>query len=69
MMKRILFVDDEANVLEGLRRMLYPLRSKWEMAFVTSGREALERMGQQDFDVLVTDIRPPRHAPMAGPPF
>lgn len=58
-MKRVLFVDDEPNVLDGLRRMLYPLRCKWEMVFVASGREALERMAEREFDVLVTDLRMP----------
>ena len=30
------------NVLEGLQRMLRPLRQEWEMEFVESGAEALE---------------------------
>jgi hypothetical protein len=34
MKKRILFVDDEVNVLQGLRRMLYPMRGEWDMTFV-----------------------------------
>ena len=40
-MKRILFVDDEKNILDGLRRLLYTTRDRWEMEFVTSGPEAL----------------------------
>ena len=39
--------------------MLRPWRSEWEMVFVTSAREALDRMDQQPFAVLVTDIRMP----------
>jgi putative nucleotidyltransferase with HDIG domain len=58
-MKRVLFVDDEPNVLDGLRRMLYPLRREWEMAFVQSGRDALSHLASSEFDVLVTDIRMP----------
>ena len=58
-MKRILFVDDEPNVLGGLRRMLYPLRDQWRMVFAGSGREALERLEESAFDVLVTDVRMP----------
>jgi putative nucleotidyltransferase with HDIG domain len=57
MMKRILFVDDEPNVLAGLRRMLHPLCAQWEMVFVGGGKEALERLGEFGFDVLVTDVR------------
>lgn len=57
--RRVLFVDDEPRVLDGLRRMLYPMRHEWEMAFATSGREALEILAQEPFDVIVTDMRMP----------
>jgi HD-like signal output (HDOD) protein/ActR/RegA family two-component response regulator len=59
MMKRILFVDDETNVLDGLRRMLYPLRDRWHMVFAGSGREALQRLEESPYDILVTDARMP----------
>ncbi|MGA3099558.1 MAG: response regulator [Bryobacteraceae bacterium] len=59
-MKRILFVDDEPNVLDGLRRMLYPLRDQWRMVFAGSGREALRRLEEAPFDILVTDARMPQ---------
>lgn len=58
-MKRVLFVDDEANVLDGLRRMLRPQRKDWEMVFVMGGREALEAAAACPFDVIVTDMRMP----------
>ncbi len=57
--KRILFVDDEPNVLQALRRMLRPLRKEWDMSFVDSGEEALKAMAQQPCDVIVSDIRMP----------
>ena len=41
MKKRILFVDDEVNVLQGLRRMLNTMRHEWDMVFVESGQEVL----------------------------
>jgi HD-like signal output (HDOD) protein len=58
--KRILFVDDEPKVLEGLKRMLYPFRRDWDMVFVASGQEALRLLDESDFDVLVTDVRMPQ---------
>ena len=58
-MKRILFVDDEPRVLDGLKRMLYPLRAEWQMAFVSSGHEALRSLSEAEYDVLVTDVRMP----------
>lgn len=59
MTKRILFVDDEPMVLSGLQRSLRSMREEWEMAFVTSGSDALQRMEQQQFDIIVTDMRMP----------
>jgi putative nucleotidyltransferase with HDIG domain len=58
-MKRILFVDDEVLVLEGLRMRLHRLRSKWDMEFVSSGKGAIEIMEQRRFDVIVSDQRMP----------
>jgi HD-like signal output (HDOD) protein/ActR/RegA family two-component response regulator len=58
--KLILFVDDEPNVLSGLRRMLRPFRNDWEMDFVASGQEALDRMAQKSYDVIVSDVRMPK---------
>lgn len=58
-MKRILFVDDEPNVLGGLQRMLRPRRAEWEMVFVNSGAEALGALAAQPFDAIVTDVRMP----------
>jgi putative nucleotidyltransferase with HDIG domain len=57
MKKRILFVDDEANVLQGLRRMLYPMRGEWDMTFAEGGSAALEILAQNHFDVVVSDMR------------
>lgn len=59
MKKRILFVDDERCVLEGLEDLLVRYRHKWEMVFSVGGEAALERMQQTPFDVIVTDMRMP----------
>ena len=60
MKKTILFVDDDPNILDGLRRMLHPMRKEWDMAFAQSGHEALELMAQKPFHVIVSDMRMPR---------
>lgn len=52
-------MDDEPNVLEGLRRMLHPMRKEWEMAFTESGQGALDLMAQEPFDVIMSDMRMP----------
>ena len=56
---RVVFVDDEPKVLQGLERMLRPLRAEWTMSFATGGREALDLLEQSRVDVLVTDMRMP----------
>ncbi len=58
-MKRILFVDDEPNVLQGLRRMLRPMRKEWEMSFAESAHRAIDLINADPFDVVVTDMRMP----------
>ncbi len=58
-MKRILFVDDEPNVLEGLRRMLRPMRHEWDMVFAAGGSEALQILAGNPCDVIVSDMRMP----------
>jgi len=58
-MKRILFVDDERRVLEGLQRMLRPHRSQWHMRFANSGQEALAMLEEGSYDVIVSDMRMP----------
>ncbi|MBX3180475.1 MAG: HDOD domain-containing protein [Candidatus Hydrogenedentes bacterium] len=56
-MKRVLFVDDEINVLNGLKRMLRTVARDWSMSFSQSADEALEAMRKfPDFDVVVTDL-------------
>ncbi|GJQ60120.1 MAG: HDOD domain-containing protein [Candidatus Scalindua sp. AMX11] len=59
-MRRILFVDDEANVLQGLKRMLRKMRYEWDTEYVCSGEEALDCMVKSPYDVVVSDMRMPR---------
>jgi len=56
---RILFVDDEANVLRGYERTLKDYRNKWEMEFYTCPLQAWRRLRELPFDVVVTDVRMP----------
>ncbi len=59
MKQQILFVDDEPNLLNGLRRMLRPMRHDWGMHFAESGPEALQILDRQPCDVVVSDMRMP----------
>lgn len=55
----ILFVDDEPNIISGLRRMLRGMRNEWDMEFLVGGQEAVDRINAEPFDAVVTDMRMP----------
>lgn len=57
--QKILFVDDEPNILLGLKRLLHSHRREWDMQFVNSGEEALELLAKEPFQVIVSDLRMP----------
>jgi len=56
---KLLIVDDEGDILEGMRRMLaYELQGV-EIQTTTSGRSALQMAGSGDVDLLLVDVRMP----------
>jgi HD-like signal output (HDOD) protein len=59
LVKRILFVDDEPNILEGLRDLLRKYRRQMTMVFAPGGESALEELRRSPFDVVVSDMRMP----------
>ncbi len=56
---RILFVDDDPCILQGLQRSLRSMRQEWEMVFVDGGEAAVKQLEQTLFDVVVSDLRMP----------
>ncbi|MFO0774401.1 MAG: response regulator [Nitrospiraceae bacterium] len=58
-MKKLLCVDDEEWVLDFLRLSLKALNEEWEMEFVLSAEEALKRLAQATYDVVLSDIHLP----------
>ena len=56
---RVIFIDDEPNVLSGLRRILRPLRDEWDMSFETNGNAALKVLDNNPCDVIVSDMKMP----------
>lgn len=57
--KGILFVDDEPNILDGLRRMLRSMRKEFTLAFADGGQKALDEVKSKNFDIVVSDMRMP----------
>ena len=58
-MMRVIFVDDEPNILSGLRRLLRPLRDEWDMIFVETGQQALDSLAEAPCDIIVSDMKMP----------
>lgn len=58
-MKRILFVDDDVALLDGLRARLYRRRTEWHMTFVASAAAAIEYLERQPADLVISDVRMP----------
>jgi putative nucleotidyltransferase with HDIG domain len=56
-MTRILFVDDEPQLLEGLRDLLRKQRREWTMVFALGAEAALAELAAATFDFVVSDMR------------
>ncbi|HHH13002.1 MAG TPA: response regulator, partial [Thiolapillus brandeum] len=57
MSERVLFVDDELNVLNAYKRAL---RRQFDLHLASSGQEALERLAEEgEYAVIVSDMRMP----------
>lgn len=59
MKDKILFVDDEIKILDGLKRLLHSMRNTWEIKFANSGAQALNYLENESFDIIITDVRMP----------
>ncbi|MEA2148400.1 MAG: hypothetical protein QOD69_230 [Solirubrobacteraceae bacterium] len=58
-MRHILFVDDDRDLLDGLRDALRPRRREWRMTFVGGGEAALAVFAREPVDIIVSDLRMP----------
>jgi DNA-binding NtrC family response regulator len=55
--KNLLVVDDEEVIRKGMRRILEA--EGYQIATSASGRTAIEKIQEQDFDVVITDLKMP----------
>ena len=56
---KILFVDDEPMVLNGLRRLMRSSRESWDSRFAEGGEQAIGMLEESPVDVVVSDMRMP----------
>jgi HD-like signal output (HDOD) protein/CheY-like chemotaxis protein len=57
--RRILFVDDDEQILAALRNALRKERHRWDMRFALGGEAALAALAARPVDVIVSDMRMP----------
>lgn len=56
---KIMFVDDDENLLEGLKRSLRKKVGNWKINFNTSGKKALEILNKERYNIIITDYKMP----------
>lgn len=59
-MRRILLVDDDPRLLEGLEGLFFDRMDEWEIETAESGAQALEELETSPFDLMITDMRMPQ---------
>ena len=57
--KRVLFVDDETALLDLYKAVFDDERDQWEINYAPSANQALDIMGEEPMDVVVSDMRMP----------
>ncbi|KPK96518.1 MAG: hypothetical protein AMJ95_13785 [Omnitrophica WOR_2 bacterium SM23_72] len=55
--KNVLIIDDEKLVTKSLQKLL--AREGYNAVIATSGKEAIEKFKNSDFDLIVSDVRMP----------
>ena len=58
MLKRILFVDDEAQILRSITRLF--MDTEYDILTAESGAEALDILEIEQVDVIVSDMKMPK---------
>ena len=58
-MVNVLFVDDEKDILDGYRRMLFSMKNKWNLFYANNAYEALHLLESRKIDVVLCDYKMP----------
>lgn len=59
MKSNLLFLDDEENILNSIKRMLFTTRNDWNLYFATDALLAFKILEEVNIDLIVTDARMP----------
>lgn len=55
----VMFVDDEPQVVSGLRRQFHGKRKVWDVRTACSGDDAIAKLEERPADIVVSDMRMP----------
>ena len=53
---KVMFVDDDPALLENLQEAMADMAGRWQMSFLSSGREGLAAFAADPADVVVSDL-------------
>ncbi|ACS80859.1 response regulator [Maridesulfovibrio salexigens] len=59
MIPKILFIDNDKNILDSFRATMHGLRKEWKSYFASTGQEALDKLGKAEFDIVISDTKMP----------
>ncbi len=57
---KVLFVDDQKQVLQGFRRLILSLNLDWQVEFEDQPLKVIEHLDHAKFDIIVSDMRMPK---------
>ena len=58
-MKYLMFIDDDKNLLDSMKRMLHPLKDKYDISFFTNAKDALETLKNVKIQIVFVDYKMP----------
>jgi DNA-binding NtrC family response regulator len=58
-MKKIIFVDDDENLLKSMERILHPFMKLHTITFTVSPGKVLDLLKNEEYDIVIADYKMP----------
>jgi DNA-binding NarL/FixJ family response regulator len=55
----IIIVDDDENLISGLKRSMHTKSDVWDIQYVKSAKDAVELLASGKYDLIITDYKMP----------
>lgn len=56
---KIIIVDDDTNLINGLRRSLFEKSSDWDIYYTETAQDAIKQLSAGTYDLVITDYKMP----------